>query len=140
MFASVAESRVHNVSHNIDVGLGDFNGHVLIERGSSYIVRFKHCTGIACPGAYLARTVFPPCFSALTLAARYPTNTEIRCNQAQSAEEKEKAIRVDGDGIHPSIAMLWRLHGLTARQQGSTQSRTRLTRLFELPLQSMERG
>lgn len=109
MFASVAGSRVRNVSHNIDAGLGDFNGHILVEKGASYIVRFKHCTGMACPGAYLALTVFPPCFSALTLAARYPTNTEIRYNQAQGAEEKEKAIRVGSDGIHPSIAMLLEL-------------------------------
>ena len=79
MFASVAGSRVHNVSHNIDVDLGDFDGHSLVKKkGSSYIVRFKHCTGIACPGAYLALTVFPPCFSALTSVAKGPTNTDTR--------------------------------------------------------------
>ena len=32
MFASVAGSRVHNVSHNIDVDLGDFDGHSLVKK------------------------------------------------------------------------------------------------------------
>lgn len=66
MFAGVAGGRISNVSHNIDADLGDFNGRDMVKEESSYMVRFKHWTGIAWPGAYLALIVFPSCFSAPT--------------------------------------------------------------------------
>jgi hypothetical protein len=56
----------------------DYRRHI-----TAYIVRFKHCTGIASPGAYLAFEGFPSSLSALTPAARTCKNTSITRHQTQ---------------------------------------------------------